>query len=157
MPRFESTVVEKADVSGLDGIEEAHQHAVHPLQQHGDFFQHPAAAQILGVMDHHLDAEDTLALVVDLQGKIAPFQLEYRQIVTVCLHGLGHLRRPASRPCPVVMAMPAAENRFDRLQIEWRAGAIDELLEHLIHRRPAAEHQIAAQLKLKDRILIGEG
>src|SRR5207344_405623 len=37
-----------------------------------------------------------------------------------------------------------------------RSGAVDELLKHLVHRAAMLEQQIAAELQLKDRILVGE-
>jgi len=42
------------------------------------------------------------------------------------------------------------------LQVQRLTGPINELLINLIHRRPALEQQVAAQLQLEHRILIGE-
>src|ERR1700726_463883 len=92
-------------MGGLDGIEEADQHVRHALEQHRQPVEHLAAAQFLGVVDHHFDAQDAAALGVDFQCQVAPLDLEDRQIVALRLHCIEHLGPVASPLCRVMRAM----------------------------------------------------
>ena len=64
-------------MGGLNGIEKADQHVRQALEQRRQLVQHLAAAQFLGIVDHHFDAQDAAALVVDFQRQIAPLDLEH--------------------------------------------------------------------------------
>src|ERR1700752_1866284 len=74
--------------------------------------QHLAAAQFLGVVDHHFDAQDAAALVVDFQRQIAPLDLEDGEIVALRLHHFDALGLLASPLCAVMRAMRKTEDRL---------------------------------------------
>src|SRR6516225_4762341 len=74
--------------------------------------------------------------------------------------GLNHLVGRASPLCYLVRAMREAEDGLDLLQIQRRARAVDKLLVHLVHRcyRCSTQGQeVATELQLKHRVLVGEG
>jgi hypothetical protein len=65
-------------------------------------------------MSHGLDAKDTFAFAIDLEGQLAAVQLEDRQIIGRFLDGdfaLG--RSPGSGV--ISRAAPGSQDRFDRL------------------------------------------
>src|SRR3989338_197226 len=94
-PFLKGTMVKKACVGNLYGIEESYQHGTHALDQYRQLFQHFPTTQLLGITHDHLHPQHTLVLVVNLQGQVAPLDFEHRQIVAWCTDGFDHLR-PAS-------------------------------------------------------------
>ena len=56
----------------------------------------------------------------------------------------------------MMRAMREAEDGLDLLQVQRCARAVDELLVHLVHRCPTQEQEIATELQLKHRVVVGE-
>src|SRR5215470_7164410 len=52
--------------------------------------------------------------------------------------------------------MREAEDGLDLLQIQRRTRTVDELLVHLVHRCSTQEQEIATELQLKHRVLVGK-
>ena len=95
-PPLERPFVQEAHVGHLHRVQKAPQHPGHAFQQFGQFLQHLAALERLGIMHHHLHPQHPLALVVDLQGQVAPLDFEHGQVVARRLHHFDHLRPRAS-------------------------------------------------------------
>src|SRR5262245_23139114 len=53
-------------------------------------------------------------------------------------------------------AMRKTEDGLDLLQIQRRAGTVDKLLVHLVHRCSTQEQEVATEFQLKHRVLVGK-
>src|SRR5262249_41107790 len=53
-------------------------------------------------------------------------------------------------------AMRETEDGLDLLQIQRRAGTVDKLLVHLVHRCSTQEQEVATEFQLKHRVLVGK-
>src|SRR5215471_3002189 len=155
-PPLKGAFVQERNVRRLDGTQEPDEHLAHAFEQLRQLVQDLAAAQILDIVGDHLDAQHTSALVIDLQRQISPLDLEHGQVIALRLHGLDHLIGRASPLCYLVRAMREAENGLDLLQIQRRASTVDHLLVHLVHRCSTQEQEIATELQLKHRVLVGK-
>src|SRR5215510_8158225 len=127
-PTLKGAFVQERNMRCLHRTQEPDEHLAHAVEQLRQLVENLAAAQILDVVDHHLDTQHTSALVVDLQRQISPFDLEHSQIITARLHGLDHRHRLASPLWSVMRAMRETEDGLDLLQIQRRAGTADTLL-----------------------------
>src|SRR6516162_72640 len=92
-------------------------------------------------MGNGLDAKDTFAFAIDLQGQLAAVQLEDRQILGRSLH--APFPRGRSLGSAISRAATVSQDRPDGLQVQGCAAAVDQGLKHLVEMPAHLEHQVA--------------
>src|ERR1700740_3830735 len=107
------------------------------------------------VMGNRFDAKDAFAFGIDLEGQLATVQLEDPQIIHRSLDRDFPFGR-AFGSAAINRAMPVSEDRFDGLQVQWGAAAVNEGLKHLVHMPAHLEDQVSTVFDLIVGILITE-
>jgi len=105
-------------------------------------------------MGNGLDAKDTFAFAIDLQGQLAAVQLEDRQILGRSLD--AHFPLGRSLGSAISRAATVSQDRPDGLQVQGCAAAVDQGLKHLVEMPAHLEHQVATVFDLIAGILIAE-
>jgi hypothetical protein len=105
-------------------------------------------------MGHCLDAKDTFAFAIDLEGQLAAVQLEDRQIIGRSLDSDFPLGRSLASAMP--RAASVSQDRLDSLQVQWCAAAIDQGLKYLVEMPADLEDQVATVFDLIAGVLIAE-
>src|SRR5439155_26013549 len=153
-PVQDLVVIDEADVDAVESGGEAIEDGGEPAGNLGELLQHAAAAQLVGVVDGGLQAEDVLAFGIGLELQAPEVELEPGQAI---LRSLDHnlLCGRATGTITMGARLGAEESPHDR-NVEAGAGAIDHAREDGLHLCPNSELEIAAVLDLVDRVAVCE-
>src|ERR1039458_4868569 len=150
------------DLAGQVGDVDAVEHDREPLEHRsearddlGETLEHSAAAELAGVVDDCLEAQDVLAFGAGLQGQEPEVDLEHREVVRRCLdHDCLARRELAVRS--LTRALFLAEEGPELSHVEACAAPVDDAVEHRLHLRAGGEQELPAELDLVDGVVVAE-
>src|ERR1700741_3308689 len=152
---FEHFISDKALIDAAQSIGKSLEYGFQSGDHLRKLVQRATTVEFCRVMGNRFDAKDAFAFGIDLEGQLATVQLEDRQIIHRSLDRDFPFGRAFGSPA-INRAMPVSEDRFDGLQVQWGAAAVNEGLKHLVHMPAHLEDQVSTVFDLIVGILITE-
>ena len=155
MPRLQRMSIDEAYINAVKHRHEPVKNVAQHFSNLCKTVDFSAALQPLCIVNDSLEAKNTFAFAINLEGKAIEVHLEHRKIIDRFLDRNFKSGRLAARGT-FIGTVAVAEDGLERSDIQTRSGFVDHPVEHGIDRRPSGKQQVPAELKLIDRVAVTE-